>query len=378
VLDFTSALYLGLRHRSPPLCGWSQLTTGVPAALSEPSAALRLAARLASLVGCEQAVLLPSTLHLFWDVFGQLARAPIWIGWDSGCYPVAGWGIERAMALGIPARPFRHVDPESLAVLLRTAPPGRRPVVVTDGFCPGCGRHAPLAEYTGLLGRCAGTLIVDDTQALGVFGSGAGPSDRFGRGGGGSLARAELEGQPQILVGASMAKAFGAPLAFLAGARRRIGPFIEQSATRVHCSPPSAAAIAAATAALDINQCSGDDLRRLLASRIGEFRIGLEALGLAAAGDLAPVQRLANLDADGSDAAELHTELERRGVLAVLQRGRCSPATTVSFLVTARHQRNEIEAAIEAIQDAAGARLESARRGRWLRTGEPARGRGAS
>jgi 8-amino-7-oxononanoate synthase len=33
LLDFTSALYLGLRHESRSLAAWRQLTTGGPAAL---------------------------------------------------------------------------------------------------------------------------------------------------------------------------------------------------------------------------------------------------------------------------------------------------------------------------------------------------------
>jgi 8-amino-7-oxononanoate synthase len=92
VLDFTSALYLGLHHPKASLRPWEQLTTGRPAALEEPPGARAVAHKLAALVGCEGAVLVPSTLHLFWDLFGMLAHARVIIYMDAGAYPIAGWG----------------------------------------------------------------------------------------------------------------------------------------------------------------------------------------------------------------------------------------------------------------------------------------------
>ena len=58
------------------------------------------------------------------------------------------------------------------------------------------------------------------------------------------MRRAGLSGNDGIVVGASLAKAFGAPLAMLAGSAAVVGEFERQSATRVHCSPPSVAAVA--------------------------------------------------------------------------------------------------------------------------------------
>ena len=48
------------------------MTQGRPAALEEAPGARALAAALAPLQGCQAATLLPSTLHLFWDMFGML------------------------------------------------------------------------------------------------------------------------------------------------------------------------------------------------------------------------------------------------------------------------------------------------------------------
>jgi len=89
MIDFTSALYLGMRHPHQSLRPWTELTTGRPAALESPREAERLARQLARLLGCERATLGTSTLHLFWDLFEVLAREPIAIYTDAGAYPIA-------------------------------------------------------------------------------------------------------------------------------------------------------------------------------------------------------------------------------------------------------------------------------------------------
>ena len=52
MLDFTSALYLGLRHPSAALTPWPALSSGRPAALAEHRGAEDVAASLAGLAGC--------------------------------------------------------------------------------------------------------------------------------------------------------------------------------------------------------------------------------------------------------------------------------------------------------------------------------------
>jgi len=66
-VDFTSTLYLGLRHPAASLEPWHQLSRGTPAAIQEPPGAEKLATRLAALQGFQRAVLMPSTFHAMWD-----------------------------------------------------------------------------------------------------------------------------------------------------------------------------------------------------------------------------------------------------------------------------------------------------------------------
>jgi 8-amino-7-oxononanoate synthase len=354
VLDFTSALYLGLRHPSPSLRPWFGLTTGKPAALEQAAGSAAVAARFAALVGCERATPVTSTLHLFWDLFGVLGRDPVRIYMDAGTYAIARWGVERAAAGGVPVRRFPHHDAAALRRMLEQDGPGRRPIVVADGFCPACGGAAPIADYLDRVARQGGYLVLDDTQALGVLGEQDGSP--YGRRGGGSLRWQEIA-SPYMIVGSSLAKGFGTPMALLAGSASTIRRFEEQSDTRIHCSPPSLAALHAAEHALAVNRTRGDRLRQHLAQLVRRFRAGLGALGLGAEGGLFPVQVL---KATSIAADTLHERLLGLGVRTIVMRRCRDIGARVAFLISALHRSSDIDRAIEAI-------------GRAMRLDKPAR-----
>jgi 8-amino-7-oxononanoate synthase len=347
MLDFTSALYLGFEHASWSLPGWDRLTLGKPAALEEVPGAAQVQRELAALTGCERVLLGSSTLHLFCDLFAMLARRNVTIWIDDATYPIARWGADRGVASGVPVRRFAHHD---AAALRRALGEGTadRPVIVTDGYSPLRGTHAPLREYARCAAARKGLLIVDDTQALGIFGRRTETMVTYGTGGGGSLQYFDLPHSDLhqsdlcdsgIVVVSSLAKAFGAPVAMLGGSRAFVRKFYESSATLVHCSPPSAVAIAAAQRALQLNREFGDALRRRLAERVVRFRRGLA--GLLSAESLFPVQSLklpGNLD-----ARQLYRALLGRGVRSVLHRDSRDGSAGISFVLTARHDLREID-----------------------------------
>jgi 8-amino-7-oxononanoate synthase len=343
-LDFTSTLYLGLRHPSPSLRPWPGLTTGKPAALEPVPGSAAIAGEFAALVGCERATPVASTLHLFWDLFGIFARDRVRIYMDAGTYAIARWGVERAVARGIPVRRFPHHDAVTLRALIeQDRHAGRRPVVVADGFCPSCGSAAPLAEFLQCVVPHHGHVVLDDTQALGVLGKQDGTS--YGRGGGGSLRWHGIKSS-HVIVGSSLAKGFGVPMAVLAGNAGMIRGFDEQSETRVHCSPPSQAVLRAAEHALAVNRTHGDRLRRQLAQLVRRFREGLCALGLAADGGLFPVQ---TLKPAGVAAEILYRRLLDLGIRTVVIRRCREISAQVAFLITALHRPSDIDRAVEAI-----------------------------
>ena len=353
MLDFTSALYLGLQHPSRSLRSWRQFTTGAPAALVAPAEARQIAQALAGLMGCEAATLAASTLHLAWDLFGLLAQKPITIFMDKGAYPITRWGVQRASMRGAAVRVFRHHDAAALGRELAAAPRGRAPVIATDGFCPGCGRVAPLGEYLALARRQGGLLVADDTQALGILGRSPSARMPYGHGGGGALPWCGIGG-PEALVFSSLAKGFGVPLAVLAGSRARVCEFEERSLTRVHCSPPSIAVLRAAEQAVLMNRREGDARRARLLERVRRFRRGLSGAGVGPGRGLFPVQTVGS--AKGIPAPALHRRLAERGIRTVLHRGE-EGGPRVSFLIHAGHTPEEIDAAVSALGAAFGVPL---------------------
>ncbi|HKP87223.1 MAG TPA: aminotransferase class I/II-fold pyridoxal phosphate-dependent enzyme [Blastocatellia bacterium] len=351
MLDFTSALYLGMRHASWSIDAWASLTAGRPAALASPTGSREVAQRLAALQGCERALLAPSTLHLFWDLFGVLSGSNVAIYLDEGVYPIARWGAERAAARGVPVREFPHHNAQALMKLLkRDAAGGRSPLVVADGFCPGCGKATPVADYIECARAFGGHLILDDTQSLGILGHSPERDMPYGRGGGGALAWNKVSGPDMVLI-SSLAKGFGVPVAVLSGSERMIRHFESKSETRVHTSPPSVVAINAARRALDLNEDRGDDMRLRLASLVSRFRRQLRKAGFTATGGLFPVQTLARVK--GLDAATLHERLLGDGVRAVLHQARDSDQAQMSFIITVGHQPDEIDRAVYKLADAA-------------------------
>jgi 8-amino-7-oxononanoate synthase len=348
VLDFTSALYLGLRHPSGSLRAWSALTTGKPIVLETPGGAIGLARQLAALQGCERATLLPSTLHLFWDLFGLLAGEQVRIYMDESAYRIARWGVERAAAQGVAVRTFPHHDAVAARALVERDAQSR-PVILTDGFCPLCGEPAPIASLLQIVERHGGQLVLDDTQAFGVLGETPCAAMPFGRGGGGSLKWHGVS-SPHAIAGSSLAKAFGVPIAVLGGSEALIRRFEQRSETRVHCSPPSLAALRAAEHTLVMNRVHGDRRRLYVSRLIARFRGQLRQIGLAAQRGLFPVQMINARDR--VDARTLHLRLLRRGIRTVLLRCCRGIEIRLGFLINALHCPADIDRTIEALDGA--------------------------
>jgi 8-amino-7-oxononanoate synthase len=360
VPDFSCALYLGLRHSSGELRPWSQLTTGTPAVVRRVPGAAIVARRLAALQGCQATTLLPSTLHGAWDLAGLLDAARDTLLMDAEVYPVLGAAAVRARAHGVRVARFAHHDPVALERRIREDP--RRPVVLVDGLCPACGGPAPLPAYLVAVRRRGGLLVIDDTQAVGILGAPGGAVAQWGRGGGGSLRHHGLERAPGLLVLASLAKAFGAPLAAMSGSARLVDRYLEHADTRVHCSPVSVADLRALERALAVNRADGERLRVRAARAIRRLRRGLRELGIDAEGGLCPVQALPPLPP--ATAAKLHRHLLEANVRSVSQSWAGGAQAREVFVLTARSSDADVDAALDAIAGAPGLALLSRARPR--------------
>ncbi len=312
--DFTSSLYLGLHHPSQDLPPWETLTTGVPATVREPVENLLLARKVARMQGLEQGVIAPSTLHFFWDVLGKLEPDSLVIA-DEKVYQIAQWGLESAVSHGTVVVYFKHHSPASLHQQVRTRPGFRQLVVVTDGWCPHCGRPAPLPAYQAILRQYKGVLLVDDTQAIGILGTHPCQAAPYGAGGGGLLKWYGLKGADIITI-CSLAKGFGVPLAVMSASKGRIAKFKQQSDTRVHCSPTSAAHVLAGLHALQVNRKIGQILRLKLLQRVRLFSHHLQVQGVKPKGSYFPMQTVHLQNDTTTERVYLH--LKEKGIYTLL------------------------------------------------------------
>ncbi|TQM36850.1 aminotransferase class I/II-fold pyridoxal phosphate-dependent enzyme [Pseudonocardia cypriaca] len=340
--DFTSSLYLGMRHASAELPPWSALTTGRPSALGRPIVAEAVATLLAGLQGADRAMLVRSTLHAFSDCLDVLAGTGSALVVDAALYPVARWAVQRAAGLGVPVASVAHHDLGGLRrVLDGLRRRGLRPVVVADGICGGCARPYPLEEAARRTRAHGGVLVIDDTQALGLFGgSGGGP---FGHGGGGSVRRAGITFHDIVAV-ASLAKAFGAPVASVAGPAEIIRRVERLGGSNQHSSPPSIVDVAAAARALERNAADGDRLRCRLAIRVRLLRRRCAEQGLHLAGGLFPVQATPEVGVE--TGLRLLDRLASHDLRAVLRRD-CAGGSAVALALTATHRCADVAAAAD-------------------------------
>lgn len=340
MLDFTSALYLGLQHPSLGLPAWTSLTLGKPAALEEPPGMRAVEQKLAALTGCDDVMLASSTLHAFFDLFAMLAGPGTAVYIDRSSYPIPRWAAQRGCTESATTFFSCHDAAELGRALFRSG--GVRPLIVTDGLSPAIGVVAPIAQYAALAARRRGLVLVDDTQGLGILGASANADRPYGIGGGGSLRNTEVRSDEVIVVN-SLAKSFGVPVAMVGGGAQLIASLRSSSPVRSHCSPPSVAVIAAAAQALEQNRRHGEALRLRLARNVARLHSGLKQLGIAASRSLFPIQPLR---LPSATAVRVHSTLLQRGVRTVLQRNSESGAQ-LTFLITARHTAPEMDEALE-------------------------------
>ena len=349
-ISFSSVGYLGMRHASDALPPWRALTTGVPSVVAEPPTALQLRLQLAALTGYPCVELAPSTLHAFRDLYALLASPRSIVLLDAGVYPLQAW-MARATRPPLRVLRFRHHSADALAAAARQVRRrGLRPVVGADAFCVDCGRTAPLESYQRVASEHGGWLIVDDTQVLGLFGKRRSAAVPWGYAGGGSLRYHGLVAERLVGV-ASLAKGLGVPIALVGGDHDLMRELRAADNTRVHSSPPSAAALAAAWHAVRLNRRNGDARRARLFRLIRLFRQSLNDLLPETCGPPFPVQQII-LPTTLADRAARQLAREGLGVL----RTEGSEATTqrLNVVLSARHRRRHVARLAEALRRAVG------------------------
>lgn len=333
--DFTSALFLGLRHGSDALAPWSSLTTGRPPVL-DLSGPDRIRRRLARLAGAGDAVVERTTLHALIDAFSAVVPRNATVLIDEHAYPIAHWAAATVALRGGSVVTYRHHHPRSLERACRTA---RRPaVVVTDGWCGGCSQPAPLGELVAVAHRHGARVLVDDSLAFGVLGRRKHDASAFGVGGAGTFAYLDVPVDRSVVV-VSLAKAFGVPVAALLSEPSVVSCVRSDGPTLIHASGPTAADLAALRNTLSMSAGELDRRRGVLAQHTMALRQSLMTHGAQVVGHAFPV-----VQAAVADPVSLHRVLESRGQRAVLLQRRCQvgASPTVAFVLRSDHTQREL------------------------------------
>ncbi len=177
-----------------------------------------LDAELASLLGAEDALTLPTITHIHSSVLPALAdQGTVYL--DARAHKTIWDGCQIARGRGATVRRFAHDDPGELERLLRAGGPEPR-VVCTDGINSMTGNPPPLREYLRLARAYDALLYLDDGHGFGVIGERA-PDEPcpYGRRGNGLL-RHLGESYDHVVYVGGCSKAYSSLLAFHPGVPR--------------------------------------------------------------------------------------------------------------------------------------------------------------
>lgn len=351
LVSFAGFNYLGLNRRQEVQRAMNRamrqygMALAMPRSLAATDETLHLEGELAHLVGQERALTFPSTTHAALDVIPAVVGSRGLILIDEGAYAISEQAARQARAFGAEQIRFAHNDCASLQRQLRAQPRARRKLVVCDGVYSADGRSAPLKEFAALAAHYNAFVYVDDAHGLGILGSAPGADAPYGAGGGGIVLHQGVTSR-RILYVSSLSKAFGVPLAFVAGS----GPLVDfvqrVAGSIVHSSPPALPLVAAARAVLRLNALYGDDRRRRILANVRTFSSALHQHGIGAVTDTLYPLRTVRIVSGAATLRALH----RNGLHAIVQcagGARCEKsdydgACVLRCVITADHTQEQL------------------------------------
>jgi 8-amino-7-oxononanoate synthase len=264
--DFASCNYLGLDLDREVIEGipaflddwgthpsWSRL-------LGSPVIYERIEERLASLLGCEDTLLLPTITHIHMSVIPVLAGSGV-VFMDGRAHKTIYDGCAIARGHGAALHRFHHNDPDDLERLLRGTAVTPR-LVVMDGVNSMTGNAPDLAAFARVAREHDALLYVDDAHGFGVIGERT-PDELCSYGSrGNSVVRHLGETYEDLLLVGGFSKAYSSLLAFVALPTRMKDVLKVAAPPYLYSGPSPVASLASAWLGLDVNDARGDELRR--------------------------------------------------------------------------------------------------------------------
>jgi len=358
LLSFISSNYLGMNQSGSvkrafvdSIKKWG-ISLGTPRVLGIDRITVCLEAQIARLVGQDKALVFPSTSQLALDVISFLTGSNGVLFLDEWSYPTSFEGAYAAQRRGVKCYRFKHNSVRAVAKALQANASVPNKVIVCDGVYVSGGQKAPLTAFIRLARKYDAAIYVDDAHGIGILGDvPIFKTMPYGFGGTGTPGYYGLRSCQRVIHVGTLSKAFGIPIAFVAGHSNLIDKLKYHADSYTHSSSPSIPEIAGAMASLRMNDLHGDYRRNLLFQRVRQFVYGLKRIGVKlTANDFFPIQTI--LFRTKSVAVEVAGHLRRMGLWILLQLGPpdIPQGGAIRFVITALHKRKDIKSAVDAIK----------------------------
>ncbi|MEU7867419.1 pyridoxal phosphate-dependent aminotransferase family protein [Dactylosporangium sp. NPDC049140] len=322
--------------------------------LGNPALYPQIEERLASLLGAEDALVLPTITQIHLSVIPVLVqRGTVLI--DARAHKTVWDGCVFARAQGATLSRFRSLD--ELASLLPGAAAAGGPVLVCmDGVNSMTGNIPDVRAYLDLCRAHGAVLYIDDAHGFGVIGTRS-PDETSPYGTtGNSIIRYFGESYDDVVMVGGFSKAYSSLMAFLAVPTVLKNRLKASAAPYLYSGPSPTASLATVLAGLDVNADRGDKLRAELHRMTMRVLSHVRGLGVFTPNtDDTPIIELPiALD---RDLVEVSERLWQRGLFVTLAPYPGVPRDQVGFRVqvTAANTDAEIDALNDVISDLAAA-----------------------
>lgn len=341
-LAFVSSDYLGLaNHPEVKKAAAAALETW-GAGLASPRAVTgtltlhrELEKAVASHIGTEDALVYPSGHHANTGLLESIIGERDYVFCDEMIRSSLADGIRLSRAR---AYSYRNADLEHLEDRLKRSRAARFRIIATDGVSPVTGRIAPLAEIYALATKYRATVLVDDSEGLGVLADG----------GRGSHAFAGLRDRLDLVTGSFGHALGGGGGGFVAGPATVLTWLRQKSRPYLTATALAPAAAAAALKAVEL--ClRGPQARQALDAN-------LQTVKDAMTRDAGVIPSVAHpavsvLIRNAVQAQKLTDLLYRQGIFLL---GYCHPVVPegqarICLRVTAQHRKEDLERTVKAI-----------------------------
>jgi 8-amino-7-oxononanoate synthase len=304
--------------------------------------------RLVELLGCEDALVLPTITLIHFSLIPVLAGdGTIFV--DNRAHKTIYDGCQFASARGATVKRFRFEDPDDLEQLLRQDESSTR-LVCMDGVNSMTGNAPDLADFARLARRYDAMLYVDDAHGFGVIGERAHdePSPYGVRGN--SVVRYCGESYDRVVLVSGFSKSYSSLAAFVACPTQLKDLLRTAAPPYLYSGPCPIASLATVLAGLEVNEVRGDAIRTDLWRKTAQVLECLDRLGVHTPNRSGfpivevPLDRHEDIDAAGRFLFD-------NGVYVTLAAYPLVPKSEVGFRIqiTAANTQAEIEQLVDVL-----------------------------